>query len=197
VPKKRKQRPSPRPRQVEVRHTPGLADSIMRELAPLLAEDGIDLDDPDLDLETLQQALNRAVERRNLALFTPVGEARRLAVSLVRQAVWALIDDEPYDAFDILNGAVPESADTTVAEVSSCMGVALGLVDEVLAGRHPDAPAGLGRRLRRSPIEGPGEVSALDILGAARHGGSFPAMQELMLTFGGRELHYGSANALP
>jgi hypothetical protein len=40
--------------------------------APLLAEEGIDLDNPGtLDPVVLQLALNRAVERRNLALFAP------------------------------------------------------------------------------------------------------------------------------
>ncbi|MGE3257865.1 MAG: hypothetical protein AB7J25_29995 [Pseudonocardia sp.] len=58
---------------------------MLRELAPLLAEEGIhrdergefsDLDVP--DLQTLQRALDRAVERQNLALFTPTGHAREL-----------------------------------------------------------------------------------------------------------------------
>jgi len=55
----------------EIVHTPGTADDLMRELAPILAEDGIDLDDPDSipDMETLQAALDRAVERRNMGLF--------------------------------------------------------------------------------------------------------------------------------
>lgn len=41
-----------------------MADDLMRELAPLLAEDGIDLDDPDSipDMETLQRALDSAVK---------------------------------------------------------------------------------------------------------------------------------------
>lgn len=49
----------------EIRHQPGMADDLMRELAPLLAEDGIDLDDPDSipDMETLQ----RAEQRRRVA----------------------------------------------------------------------------------------------------------------------------------
>jgi hypothetical protein len=51
---------------------------MLRELAPLLAEDGIDLDDPGtLDPVVLQLALNRAVERRNLALFHPGGGGAR------------------------------------------------------------------------------------------------------------------------
>ena len=48
----------------------------MRELAPLLAGEGIDVDNIDVpDLAVLQAALNRAVERRNMTHFTPVGQA--------------------------------------------------------------------------------------------------------------------------
>jgi hypothetical protein len=57
----------------EIRHQPGIAADLMRELAPLLAAEGIDLNAA-LDLETLQAALDRAIERRNVALFTPVGK---------------------------------------------------------------------------------------------------------------------------
>jgi hypothetical protein len=43
----------------QIQHTPGMADDLMREIAPLLAEDGIDLNDPAKipDTETLQLAL--------------------------------------------------------------------------------------------------------------------------------------------
>ena len=53
---------------------PGLANETLRELAPLLAEEGIDVDNIDVpDLDTLQQAMNRAVERHNLMRFTRSG----------------------------------------------------------------------------------------------------------------------------
>ena len=67
---------------------PGLADEMMRELAPLLAEEGVDVDDIDVpDLPTLQAAMNRAGERHNMTLFTPVGSARTLAVAALRDSV--------------------------------------------------------------------------------------------------------------
>jgi hypothetical protein len=44
---------------------PGLANATLRELAPLLAKEGIDVDDLDVpDSDTLQQAMDRAVERQ-------------------------------------------------------------------------------------------------------------------------------------
>jgi hypothetical protein len=168
----------------------------MRELAPLLAEEGIDLETTDLDPQALQQALDRAVKRRNLALFTPVGPARDLAIDLLRLAVAALIADELRRALDILDGAVPESPDTSTAEVSSCIGVALGLADDILVGRNPGAPPGLAKRLPSQPLYGPGDVSAPDILAFARTGQSFASIDRLIVSHGGRELLYGSANAL-
>jgi len=51
-----------------------LADELMRNLAPLLAEDGVDINDV-TDMEALNLALSMAVERRNMELFTPVSAA--------------------------------------------------------------------------------------------------------------------------
>ncbi len=51
-----------------------LADELMRNLAPLLAEDGVDINDV-TDMEALNRALSMTVERRNMELFTPVGAA--------------------------------------------------------------------------------------------------------------------------
>jgi len=77
----RRPNPEPVPRLPEIQFKPGLADEMMRELAPLLAEEGIDVDNIDVpDMETMQKALNRAVDRQNTALFTPVGQRRDLAV---------------------------------------------------------------------------------------------------------------------
>jgi hypothetical protein len=55
-----------------------MADDLMREIAPLLAEDGIDLNDPGSipDMSVLQRALDRAIERRNMALFATIRAGR-------------------------------------------------------------------------------------------------------------------------
>lgn len=53
---------------------------MLRELAPLLAGEGIDVDNIDIpDLDTLP-APNRAVERRNMGLFSPAGQIRDIAL---------------------------------------------------------------------------------------------------------------------
>ena len=70
----RRRSPEPPAGLPQVQFRPGLANETLRELAPLLAEEGIDVDNIDVpDLDTLQQAMNRAVKRHNLMRFTPVG----------------------------------------------------------------------------------------------------------------------------
>ena len=58
-------------------HKPGIAQEALRDLAPFLAEDGIDLSDPGTaDLETLNAALARATSRYNQSL-PPVRQVRQ------------------------------------------------------------------------------------------------------------------------
>lgn len=182
------------PHQVEVRHTPGLADRTMQELAPFLAEEGIDLETSTLDLEELQQALNRAVAKRNHALFTPVGRARELAVVVLRLAVTALVERRPNDAVALLDQAVPESADGSTAEVSSCIGTALRLLDDYLRPDGGTAPPGL--RLAPAPSRWPSSSTADDIVSRAAQGRAFDSLHQLSVNHGGRGLHYGCATAL-
>ena len=60
----------------------------MRELAPLLAEEGNDIANLDVDdLEALQAAFNGAVERQNTARFAPNGEAREHALITLAPSV--------------------------------------------------------------------------------------------------------------
>src|SRR4029450_1203919 len=91
----RRRDPEPPPGPPRIEFKPGMANELLRELAPLLAEEGIDVDNIDVpNIETLQLAMNRAVQRRNMALFTPVGETRDLAAATLRLVVEALAEDD-------------------------------------------------------------------------------------------------------
>ena len=160
-----------------------MADDLMRELAPLLAEDGIDLNDPNSihDMESLQRALDRAVERRNMQLFTPVGEPRALAVTTLRLFVEAIADDQADLAEAILATAVPESPDGSQAIVGS---------------GHPEAPAGIGARAKLPKGQWFGERAARDILDLARRGRAFRALDSLMVKQGSPAVQAGAALAL-
>lgn len=179
-------------------HTPGIADDLMREVAPLLAEDGIDLDDPDSipDMETLQRALDRAIERRNVALFTPVGTSRELALTTLRLYVEAVADDQTELAGAILATAVPESPDDSVATVAGTIGVALDLLDTILSGQLADAPAGIAARTRIPKGHWVGERAARDILDLARKGKAFSALGSLITRQGSPAVQSGAALAL-
>ena len=85
VPDMRRRSPESAAGPPEIQLKPGMAKELLHELAPLLAEEGIDVDNIDMpDLDTLQQALNSAIERHNMALFTPVGQSRELAAVTLR-----------------------------------------------------------------------------------------------------------------
>ncbi len=192
-------RRSPQPPQgpPRVQWKPGLAGDMLRELAPLLAEEGIDLDGVDVpDLQTLQAAMNRAVERLNMTRFTPVGQARDLAVAALRQAVEALSEDDTEQATAVLEQVQPESPGDRAATVSGCIGVALGLLDDWLAGDEPSAPAGMSYRVELPAGHWLGERAATDILALARKGRAFRSLDTLIVKQGGQNVLYGSVLTL-
>ena len=110
IPDMRRRTPEPPAGAPEIQFKPGTANELLQELAPLLAEEGIDVNNIDVpDLDTLQQALGRAIERRNMAMFTPVGHARELAAVTMRLAAEAIADGDTSLAAGILDQAQPES----------------------------------------------------------------------------------------
>src|SRR5947208_16321986 len=137
----RRRNPEPPPGPPQIQLKPGMAQELLRELAPLLAEEGIDVDNINVpDVQTLQHALNRAMERHNMSLFTPVGRARELAAATLRLTAEAITDGDTRLAAGILDQAQPESSDGSVPTVAACTGLALGLLDQWLAGHDTDAP---------------------------------------------------------
>lgn len=196
----RRRRPEPPAGMPAVEHRPGMADEMLRELAPLLAEEGINLDDPDgidaPDMETLQRALDRAVERQNLARFTPLGVARDRAATTLRLAVVAIVDGDTTEAAAVLDTAQPESADNSVATVAGCIGLALGLLDDWLDGHDTTAPDGLARNARLPAGHWDGERAAADILRLAGRHRAFRSLDSLIMHQGSLRLLYGCALAL-
>ncbi len=193
----RRRSPEPPPGPPEIQFKPGIAKEMLRELAPLLAEEGIDVDNIDVpDLDTLQAAMNRAVERQNTALFTPVGQARDRAVVALRLGIEAIADGDTTLAAAILDQVQPESEDNSTATVAGCIGVALGLLDEWLSGRAPNTPADLAAQTRLPAGHWVGERAATDILILARKGRAFRSLDTLITQQGGQHVLYGSALAL-
>ena len=193
----RRRSPEPPPRLPEIEVKPGMARELLRELAPLLAEEGIDAGNIDVpDLQTLQAAMSRAVERRNMTMFTPVGHARDLAVTTLRLAAEALAGGDTTLAAAILDQAQPESPGDTAPTVAACIGVALGLLDDWLSGGGSDTPPGLPQRVRLPAGNWTGERAATDILVLARKGRAFASLSTLIARQGGKHVLYGSALTL-
>lgn len=194
----RRRGPEPRVGPLGVRHTPGMARETLRELGPLLAEDGIDVDNIEgvLDLATLQRALDRAVERRNMALFTPVGAPRELAVTTLRRVVQAIAENNTTVAAGLLDQVQPESPDNSTATGASCIGVALGLLDDWLSGHDHQAPADLATRVRLPAGHWSGKRAATDILALAAKARAFRSLDTLLIRQGGPQVLYGSALVL-
>lgn len=197
VPDMRRRSPEPPAGPPEIQFKPGMASDLLRELAPLLAEEGIDVDNIDVpDPETLQRALNRAMERHNMALFTPVGQARELAAVTLRLAAEAIADGNTRLAAGVLDQAQPESPDGSVPAVAACTGLALGLLDQWLAGHDTGTPAGLATMTRLPAGHWTGQRAATGILTLARKGRAFGSLDSLIARQGGRHVLYGSAPAL-
>lgn len=193
----RRRTPEPPPSPPDIQIKPGMAQELLRELAPLLAEEGIDVDNIEVpDLQTLQRAMNRAMERHNMSLFTPVGQARALAAVTLRLAGEAIADGDTRLAAAVLDQAHPESPDGSAPTVAACTGLALGLLDQWMAGNDTDAPAGLAVTTRLPAGHWTGQRAATDILTLARKGRAFASLDSLIVRQGGQHVLYGSALAL-
>jgi len=193
----RRRSPEPPPGAPQIEIKPGLAQETLRELAPLLAEEGIDVDNIDVpDLATLQAAFNRAVERHNMTRFTPVGRPRDLAVATLRQAIDAVAGGDTAQAAAILDQAEPEAPGDTAPTVAACIGVALSLLDDWLTSTSRHAPAGLSQRVRLPAGHWTGERAATDILVLARKGRAFTSLDTLIARQGGMHVLYGSTLTL-
>src|SRR5665647_393396 len=193
----RRHSPEPTPGPPEIRMVPGMAQEMLRDLAPILAEEGIDVDNIDVpDLETLQRAMNHAVERRNMELFSPVGPTRDIASATLRLVVEAVLAGDTVLAGTLLDQVQPESPDNTVATVASCIGIALGLLDDWMSGQDTTAPAGLAQDTSLPTGHFNGERAAIDILVLARKGRAFRSLDKLLVRQGGHQVLPGSALAL-
>jgi len=191
----RRPNPEPAPGFPKIRQAPGMAREMLRDMAPLLAEEGIDLENVP-DLETLNRAMARAVERRNLELFSPVGTTRDIAVATLRLVVAAVLDGDTVRAAALLDQVQPESPDSNVATVASCIGITLGLLDDWLSGQDTTAPTGLARQTRIPDGHWNGERAAADILALATKGRAFRSLDKLLVRQGGPQVLSGSALTL-
>jgi hypothetical protein len=182
------------PGPLRVSRKPGMADAMLAELAPLLAEDGIDLNNPP-DLDVFQAALARAVERRNMALFTPIGARREVAAAALTGVVLAIATDRNQDAAARLERIVPESATGREAEVSAVMGLGLGLLDTWLAEPTSPTPGRLATAVQLPAGPWFGRRAATEILALAHRGRASSSLGALITGQGSHQTLAGTALA--
>ena len=176
----RRRSPEPVPGRPEVQMRPGMASELLRELARSRRGRHRRRQHRRSDLDTLQQAMNRAIERQNMVRFTPVGQARERAAVTLRLAAEAIADGDTRLAAAILDQAQPESPDGSAATVAGFIGVALGLLDQWLPGHDRSTPADLGKLTRLPAGHWTGERAAADIVTLARKGRAFASLDALI-----------------
>ena len=174
-------------------HRPGLAQKTLNALAPLLAEEGIDLDNLDeSDVDRLDGALQRAQERANLLLFTPIGDARERAITVLRLLSEALTEGSDAVARVVLEG-IPSDPDQTRPSVAQVIGVGLGFLDTW----HGASAFGAGvARKRLASWDEAAVAAARDILAAAGKGEAFDSLGRLIATHRGKAVLEGAALAV-
>jgi len=166
-----------------VRYEPGMAARMLREMAPLLAAEGIDLDQPStFDTDTLNAALARATERSNLERFTPIGAARDDALALLRLVSEAISEGEDALAEAVIAGIESEPKAPGTASVAGVIGVGLGVLDEW----HADAALTAALAGSRVPHWNKhARAAATDMLSLARKGRAFAAIGSLHQRYNG------------
>ena len=154
-----------------------MADELLKEVAPLLAAEGIDLNDPSsYDLATFNAALTRAVERKNFELFTAFGKTRADALTVLRLASDAFAEGNVALVEAVVYGVEPEPTEPGKASVAQVIGVSLGMLDTW----HSDSTlSGSFARARLPKWNSRARAAGTDILALARKGRAFDAIGTL------------------
>lgn len=173
-------------------HKPDMAQEFLRELAPLLASEGVDLDAPEglegLTEEDFNAALNAATERYNMELHTPTGEDRLAALEVLNSCAEAIGRGDTGLAGLIIATLHPEGFGPWPA-ISHVIGVGLGQLDEW--GRRADLRKAFTSA--KLPHWGwQGTKAAKDVLRTARKAAAFDDLDRLTLTYNGLGLLYGT-----
>lgn len=169
-----------------IKHTPGMADALMQQLAPLLAADGFDLDnlDEDVDIEQLNAAMARAVERHNMQLVTPVGDDHARAVNTLREIVQALAQDQDARVQYLLSTIGPESTPHRPS-AGHVTGVALDSLDKWYT---DDSFRAVLQRATVPKWNAKTQTVAQDLQALARKRRAYASHNSLILNHGGFQL---------
>lgn len=180
-------------RKMGVVHRPGLADELLQEIGPLLAEDGFDIDNLEAtDLDTLNAAIGRAVERRNFERFVPVDQTRAMALTTLRLTAEAISDGDIALARAIIQSVEPEPDDDKPS-IAHVIGVSAGVLDTW----HTDPQLRAALQGTRIPVwEKHARSAGTDILALAHKGRAFDSIGGLHARHHGLTILHGSILAV-
>ena len=161
-------------------HEPGMAAKMLEDLAPLLAGEGLDLDDPEsfrrLGLGDLNEAFAQSTERLNTELFTPVGAERDRGLAALCDFTLDLVGERWDDAREVLDG-VPSEPTAVLPSAAHMIGTVLGFLDEWYSAA--EFPEGVTAVRIPSWDDEDAREAARDILAEARAGNSFGSLTDL------------------
>ncbi|WP_169250874.1 hypothetical protein [Brevibacterium sp. 'Marine'] len=175
----------------KISHNPGMDDRMMRELAPFLKAEGVDIDDPNADFTEAEfhAAMEKAQGEYNRRLFTPVGAHRGLALGKLRSFALAFADGDIKRAEAVVASlpSDPEDFNPSVAQVT---GAAMGLVDEWFTDDTHGPKLG-GVMAPKWPAK-KSRNAARDILALAQKGRVVDSLDRLITINSGRPVLEGS-----
>ena len=179
-------------REMGIGHRPGMAAAHMEQIAPLLADEGIDLDSFSGSAAELDAALARASERYNLALLTPTGVHLQGSIAVLRVFVQARAEGDLDRAQRILVSIKPDETDTRPA-ISHVTGVGVGRLDDW--GRAKDTKR-IVATVKPQPWNAAAGRVARKLLELAARGRAFAGLGDLINRFGGLAVYEGTAVAV-
>lgn len=158
---------------------PEVVDEILEQLAPLLAADGIDLQNvQNVNVNELHAAMARAIERHQLEWHTPVGDARALTIDTIRDLARALHQEKPELAEHIFQSMGLEPAQHRPSS-SYVMGVTLETLDSIYADTKLRTALGI---VRLPELADATRAAAQDIQTFAIQGQAFNSRDSLATT---------------
>ena len=170
---------------VEIRHYSGPTADLLEQLAPLLADEGIDVKHlNEADPERLKAAMMRVVERHNLELSTPVGEQRVRTVNTLRELLTAHHAQDGAQ-IQVLFGSIGPVPTRHRPSSGHLTGVTVETLDTIYRNEqyHPTLHI-----IEIPKVETTTRAAAQHILGLAAKGRAFRSLDALLGEHGGFEV---------
>lgn len=163
------------------------AYDLLREIAPLLAERGIDVDVTGL---TSQSRADQAGTRHRGKVVLPRGPAREQAAAVLRSMVDAVAKGDTTLAADHLDGLAAYSLDERTPSAYSCIAIALALLDDWVDSAHLPTRAVMPAALALCA------QATTDVVALAGKGRALRSRDSLISRHGSRGVLWASALAL-